>query len=314
MYAVILGKGKGEAFLVSDECAKVLLDAVDLYMTRSDGTPIMWFTELTEAVHQAAQFGLVVYYSQDPRRNDGSCYVWATRRLRRAVIKQIPDDVLHVWLRNTTTNAEHMLKEQEYVLRCRRETNRKAAYGDMLETICQLDNYVDETERVNDALNAEIKDLREQLAVQNTGFMVVGAQNEYLQHRVGQLKRENALHVQQVLYLTRELDQAKAEYAWLSSRTSNNKEQSAMKFNLEMKDVTIGGEVVVSSLTINAEASDEMLVKCYDTFATFTKTLLNPPKPICTCRDGDEDKRPSAIIRPRAKSNHENDFMPGDMD
>lgn len=310
MYAVILGKGKGEAFLVRDECAKALATIIAMHATR----PAPLFTWLTEAIHKAAQFGLVSYYSQDPRGSDGWCYVWATRALRRAVIKQIPDDVLHVWLRNTTTNAEHMLKEQEHVLQCRRETNRKAAYGDMLETICQLDNYVDETERVNDALNAEIKDLREQLAVQNTGFMVVGAQNEYLQHRVGQLKRESVRHVQQVLYLTRELDQAKAEYAWLSSKTSNNKEQSAMKFNLEMKDVTCGGTVVISSLTVNAEASDEMLVKCYDTFATFTKTLLNPPKHTCTCRDGNEDKRPSPVVKPHAKSNHENAFMPGDMD
>lgn len=309
MYAVILGKGKRESFLVSDECASFMLEAVSLYCSHS-GYPTPWFTRLTEAVHKAAQHGLVFYYSQDPRGDDGWCYVWATRRLRRAVIKQIPDDVLHVWLRNTTTNAEHMLKEQEYVLRCRRETNRKAAYGDMLETICQLDNYVDETERVNDALNAEIKDLREQLAVQNTGFMVVGAQNEYLQHRVGQLKRESVRHVQQVLYLTRELDQAKAEYAWLSSKTSNNKEQSAMKFNLEMKDVTSGGTVAISSLTINAEVPDEML----DLLSTVVKNMVKPQKHTCTCRDGDEDKRPSAIIRPRAKGNHENDFMPGDMD
>ena len=87
-----------------------------------------------------------------------------------------------------------------------------------------------------------------------------------------------------------------------------------MKINLEMKDVTCGGTVVISSLTINAEASDEMLVKCYDTFATFTKTLLNPPKTTCTCRDGDEDKRPSPVVKPHAKCNHENAIFPGDAE
>lgn len=156
------------------------------------------------------------------------------------------------------------------------------------------------------------------------------ASREDMLDTICQLEQEADELTQIVGELYRERDQAKAEYAWLSSRTrkptrftlssledawiksipSNNEEQSAMKINLEMKDVIIGGEVVVSNLTVNAEVPDEML----DLFSTVVKNMVKPRKHTCTCRDGDEDKRPSAIIRPRAKSNHENDFMPGDMD
>ena len=308
MYAVILGKGKGEAFLVSDACAEMCIAVA----TSSIRCPA--FIAMSEAIHEAAQLGLVNYTAAFS--DDICCLLWPTRALRNAIIKQLPDDVLHKWLKEKTAACSPILSM--YVAWS--ETVRT----NMLETICQLDAYVDETERVNENLQHKVGQLerenvtltdtvrtleallaKKDKALQDKSLFCASCPIKYSGKRAD--KRE-------VGRLTRELDQVKAEYAWLSSRTSNNKEPSAMKINLEMKDVTCGGNVVISSFTVNAEASDEMLVKCYDTFATFTKALLNPPKSTCTCRDGNEDKRPSAIVKPRAKGNHENAFMPSDME
>ena len=64
------------------------------------------------------------------------------------------------------------------------------------------------------------------------------------------------------------------------------------KFNLDIKNVTLGGNVVVGDAIINLEVPDDLFTACVNNLTKLTEIMFSPPKNTCTCHASDEDKRP----------------------
>ena len=86
------------------------------------------------------------------------------------------------------------------------------------------------------------------------------------------------------------------------------KENNMAKFNLDIKNVTLGGNVVVGDAIINLEVPDDLFTACVNNLTKLTEIMFSPPKSTCTCHVNDEDKRPPYVGKP------DNSFAPMDVE
>lgn len=70
------------------------------------------------------------------------------------------------------------------------------------------------------------------------------------------------------------------------------KENNMAKFNLDIKNVTLGSNVVVGDAVISVEVPDDLFTTCVNNLTKLTEIMCSPPKSTCTCHANDEDKRP----------------------
>ena len=226
--------------------------------------------DITESVHILAQAGLVEYEAYQTWPD--MVLAWATPLTGEFDVKPACATVVV----KKSTNDRVKAEAKEYLRNVTESINREQnAPRDMLITICQLDQLLDEAQRVSDLMTEEANSLHATVDQKD----------------------------QEILTLRAELNRVHDEYTWLISRKQKpTKERTMAKFTISVDEITDDGLVVrgvqLSVDGVEVATVERIARKFVDSLGPYNATgaEVTGASPVhehvCKCEASNGDKRP----------------------